>query len=79
MFSLYKKELQSYYYSPFAYVIAALFLLVFSITFVVGISDLSGTQYKFSFPNVFYSRTDYENLCRRKKMRNGSTSHFQSA
>ena len=50
MFSLYKKELQSYYYSPFAYVIAALFLLVFSITFVVGISDLSGTQYKFSFP-----------------------------
>ena len=23
MFSLYKKELQSYYYSPFAYVIAA--------------------------------------------------------
>lgn len=47
MFSLYKKELQSYYYSPFAYVIAALFLLVFSITFVVGISDLSGTQYNF--------------------------------
>ena len=59
MFSLYKKELQSYYYSPFAYVIAALFLLVFSITFVVGISDLSGTQYKFSFPNVFYNHFFY--------------------
>lgn len=59
MFSLYKKELQSYYYSPFAYVIAALFLLVFSITFVVGISDLSGTQYKFSFPNVFYKSISF--------------------
>lgn len=59
MFSLYKKELQSYYYPPFAYVIAALFLLVFSITFVVGISDLSGTQYKFSFPNVFYNHFFY--------------------
>lgn len=54
MFSLYKKELQSYYYSPFAYVIAALFMLVFSIYFVSGISNLSGTKLSFSFPNVFY-------------------------
>lgn len=54
MFSLYKKELQSYYYSPFAYVIAALFMLIFSIYFVDGIAHLSGTKLSFSFPSVFY-------------------------
>ena len=42
MFSLYKKELRSYYCSPFAYIIAALFLLVFSLSFINGISNLSG-------------------------------------
>ena len=55
MFSLYKKELQSYFYSPFAYVIAALFLLIFSFAFSSSISDLSGTQLSFSFPGMFYS------------------------
>ena len=74
MFSLYKKELQSYYYSPFAYVIAALFLLVFSITFVVGISDLSGTQYKFSFPNVFYNHFFYFIMGINMDKRNGNMS-----
>lgn len=54
MFSLYKKELQSYYYSPFAYVIAALFLLIFSISFVDRLADLSGTKFTFSFPDIFY-------------------------
>lgn len=54
MFSLYKKELQSYYYSPFAYMIAALFMLVFSISFVDEIANLSGTKLTFSFPDVFY-------------------------
>ena len=47
MFSLYKKELQSYYYSPFAYVIAALFLVLFSFEFINGISNMEGTMYKF--------------------------------
>lgn len=59
MFSLYKKELRSYYCSPFAYVIAALFLLVFSLSFVNGISNLDGNQFKFSFPNVFYNNFFY--------------------
>lgn len=55
MFSLYKKELQSYYYSPFAYVIAALFLLIFSLTFINGISNMTDSMYKFSFPNIFHN------------------------
>lgn len=55
MFSLYKKELQSYYYSPFAYVIAALFLVLFSFEFINGISNMEGTMYKFSFPNIFHN------------------------
>ncbi|MGN0621167.1 MAG: ABC transporter permease [Porcipelethomonas sp.] len=59
MFSLYKKELQSYYCSPFAYVIASLFLLVFSLEFFNGISDMAGTMYKFSFPNIFYNNFFY--------------------
>jgi len=59
MFAVFKKELRSYFYSPFAYVIAALFMLVFSITFISGLSDLEGNQYKFSFPNVFYNNFFY--------------------
>lgn len=55
MFSLYKKELRSSFFSPFAYVIAALFVLIFSIDFISGLSNLSGTEYRFSFPNIFYN------------------------
>lgn len=59
MFSLYKKELQSYYYSPFAYIIAALFLLTLSIGFVDNIADLVGKQFTFSFPAVLYSNSGF--------------------
>ncbi len=59
MFSLYKKELRSYFFSPFAYVIAALFLLIFAIPFINGIANLSGTEYKFSFSNIFYNNFFY--------------------
>ena len=59
MFSLYKKELRSYFYSPFAYVIAALFMLVFSIDFISGLSNLQGTKYAFSFPNILYTNFFY--------------------
>lgn len=59
MFSLFKKELRSYFYSPFAYVIAALFMLIFSIEFINGLSNLQGTQYTFSFPNIFYNNFFY--------------------
>ena len=59
MFSLYKKELHSYYSSPFAYVVAALFLCLFSFKFITGLSDLVGTQYIFSFPALFYENSFY--------------------
>lgn len=55
MFSLYKKEIRSYYCTPFAFVIAALFMLIFSIDFIQGLSNLEGTEYKFSFSNIFYN------------------------
>ena len=55
MFSLYKKELRSYYCTPFAFVISALFILIFSVDFIGGLSNLEGTEYKFSFPNIFYN------------------------
>ena len=60
MFSLYKKELQSYYLSPLAYIVAALFMLVFSFSFITNISSLSGTNtLKFQFPYIFYSNFFY--------------------
>lgn len=59
MFSLYKKELQSYFYSPFAYVVGALFLFIFAFPFITGISNIDSSQYKFSFPNIFYNNFFY--------------------
>ena len=59
MYSLFKKEVQSYFFSPFAYIIGALFLLVFSLSFITGISDLSSNTFKFSFPNIFYNNFFY--------------------
>ena len=59
MFALYKKEVQSYFYSPFAYVISALFLLVFSLSFISGISDMSSNVFRFSFSNIFYNNFFY--------------------
>lgn len=60
MFSLYKKELHSFFFSPLAYIVTAIFLLIFSLTFVMGISDISGTDnFVFSFPNIFYNNFFY--------------------
>lgn len=59
MFSLYKKEVQCYFYSPFAYVIAALFMLVFCLSLTNGISDMDSNTLKFSFPNIFYNNFFY--------------------
>lgn len=59
MFALYKKELQSYYYSPFAYIISALFMLVFSLSFINGISNMDSNVFKFSFSNIFYNNFFY--------------------
>ena len=59
MFSLYKKEVQSYFCSPFAYVVSALFLLVFSLSFISGISSMDSNVLKFSFSNIFYNNFFY--------------------
>lgn len=55
MFSIYKKELQSFFYTPFAYTVAALFMFVFTYVFNNSIADISSSTYQFSFTNVFYS------------------------
>lgn len=59
MFALYKKEVQSFFCSPFAYVVSALFLLVFSLSFISGISDMDSSVLKFSFSNIFYNSFFY--------------------
>ena len=59
MFSLYKKEVQSYFCSPFAYVVSALFLLVFSLSFINSISNMDSSVLKFSFSNIFYNSFFY--------------------
>lgn len=55
MFSLYKKELQSFFFSPFAYVLTALFMLIFSFSFVTSIASMDSNVLKFSFPSIFYN------------------------
>ena len=59
MFALYKREVQSYFCSPFAYVVSALFLLVFSLSFISGISNMNSNVLKFSFSNIFYNSFFY--------------------
>ncbi len=59
MFALYKKELQAFFYSPFAYVLSALFMLIFSFGFITSIADLSSNALKFSFPEFFYNNFFY--------------------
>lgn len=55
MFSVYKKELQSYFFSPLAYVITAIFMLIFSFTFINWLTNLVGTTFEFSFATIFYN------------------------
>ena len=59
MFALYKKELQAFFFSPFAYVLTALFMLIFSFGFVTSIADISSSTLKFSFPEFFYNNFFY--------------------
>ncbi len=59
MFSLYKKELHSFFLSPFAYVLAALFMFVFSLSFATSIGSMTSSTLKFSFPNIFYNNFFY--------------------
>ena len=55
MFHVFKKELQSFFYSPLMYVISAVFMLIFSINFVYGITAMEGSTFQFSFPTIFYN------------------------
>ncbi|MBQ2264266.1 MAG: ABC transporter permease subunit [Oscillospiraceae bacterium] len=59
MFALYKKEMQSFFYSPFAYVLAALFMFIFSLSFVPSIGSMDSNTLKFSYPNIFYNNFFY--------------------
>lgn len=59
MFSLYKKEVQSYFYSPFAYIVSALFLLVFSLSFFYMVSTMKDSTVRFSFATIFYNNFFY--------------------
>ena len=58
MFSLYKKELQSYFLSPAAYAVLAFFTLTFSLTMIMDISAAS-SLYEFSFTSLFYTNLFY--------------------
>jgi len=55
MFSIYKKELQSFFYTPFAYTITALFLLLFTYMISDKIADLQSNTAIFSYTEVFYN------------------------
>ncbi len=59
MFSVYKKELQSYFYSPLAYVVSAVFILIFSLSFIDWILNLKTITFEFSFSTIFYNRFYY--------------------
>jgi len=54
MFSVYKKELQSFFFTPFAYIISALFMFLFTYIFNSAIANLDSSTYIFSFTEVFY-------------------------
>ncbi|MDE6780374.1 MAG: ABC transporter permease subunit [Ruminococcus sp.] len=55
MFPIYKKELQSFFYTPFAYTLTALFMLLFTYTFNIPISNVEQSTYQFSFTEIFYN------------------------
>ena len=59
MFALYKKEIQSFFYSPFAYVLSALFMLIFGFAFVNRIASMQTSVFQFSFPDMFYNNFFY--------------------
>ncbi len=55
MFPIYKKELQSFFYTPFAYTITALFMLLFTYMFNVAIGNIEQSTFQFSFTEIFYN------------------------
>ncbi|HBB71154.1 MAG TPA: ABC transporter permease, partial [Ruminococcus sp.] len=59
MFSVYKKEVQSFFYTPFAYVSAALFIFLFTMMFNIAISKMDSSSIHFTFTEIFYDITFY--------------------
>lgn len=55
MFSIYKKDIQSFFYTPFAYVVTALFLFLFTYMFNTELGNLQRTVLPFSFADIFYN------------------------
>ena len=55
MFSIYKKELQSFFYTPFAYVMTALFMFLFTLMFNNALGNLEQPILQFTFPDIFYN------------------------
>lgn len=54
MFSIYKKEVQSFFYTPFAYILTALFMFLFAFVINSALGNLNQADFKFMFPEVFY-------------------------
>ena len=59
MHALYKREVRSYFLSPFAYVLSAVFLLVFSLSFIKSVSNMSSSTLRFNFPDIYYANFYY--------------------
>ncbi len=59
MFSIYKKELQSFFFTPFAYALIALFMLLFTYTIGALIGDMDSSRLTFSYAEVFYNAILY--------------------
>ncbi len=55
MFSVYKKELQSFFFTPFAYALAALFMFLFTYMFNTSIGNMDSSSFRFSFTEIFYN------------------------
>lgn len=55
MFSIYKKELQSFFYTPFAYTITALFMFLFTMMFNSAIGNIDKSTFQFQFTDIFYN------------------------
>ncbi len=55
MFSIYKKELQSFFFTPFAYILTALFLFLYTYMFNTAIGNMNSSVFQFSFTDIFYN------------------------
>ncbi len=55
MFAIYKKELQSFFFTPFAYIITALFMFIFTYMLDTSIANMDSSMLQFSFTEIFYN------------------------